>query len=305
MEKKKKRLLIPAKLEPGDTVGIAAPGSHFNLKKFKMGLSVLESMGFKTYCPEGIFNKSGYLAGDDDKRASVLNDLFADRKIKAIVCARGGFGSIRILSSLDYDIICENPKIFAGYSDVTALLSFLYEKCRLVTFHGPMVTTLSEASNRTRLAMFSIFTNRSDFEIKLGRGVSLKTGIASGTLLGGNLSTLCHLVGTSCLPDYRGHILFIEERGEALYRIDRMLTQMKLAGCFDGLAGLLLGSFADCGPVKEIYKAVSKVFDEMDIPVLAGFDGGHGKENITIPLGIKTTIDAGRKIISFKWEQTG
>jgi len=304
MDIKKRKLLLPAKLELGDTIGIAAPAGPFNLKEFKSGVSVLESMGFKTYCPEGIFNKNGYLAGGDENRAAVLNNLFADSRIKAIICARGGFGSMRILSLLDYDIICKNPKIFAGYSDVSALLSFLYEKCRLVTFHGPMVSTLSEASKRTRLAMFSTLTNRSDFEIKLRKGLSLKTGITSGTLLGGNLATLCHLVGTSCLPSYRGHILFIEERGEALYRIDRMLTQMKLAGCFDGLAGLLLGSFTDCGPAKEIYKVVTGIFDEMDIPVLAGFEGGHGKENITIPFGIKTTLDAGRKIISFKWQQT-
>ncbi len=302
MEKKKRRLLIPAKLEPGDTIGIAAPGSSFNLKEFKIGVSVLESMGFKTYCPEGIFNKNGYLAGGDESRAAVLNDLFADSRIKAIICARGGFGSMRILYLLDYDIICKNPKIFAGYSDATALLSFLYEKCRLVTLHGPMVTSFSEASKQTRLAMFSTLTSRSGFEIKLKKGVSIKTGTTSGTLLGGNLATLCHLTGTSFLPSYRGHILFIEERGEALYRIDRMLTQMKLAGCFDGLAGLLLGSFTDCGPAKEIYKVVAEVFGEMDIPVLAGFNGGHGKENIAIPFGIKTTLDAGRKIIFFKWE---
>ena len=105
-------------------------------------------------------------------RAAVLNELFADRRIKAIVCARGGFGSMRILSLLDYDVICKNPKIFAGYSDASALLSFLYEKCHLVTFHGPMITTLSEASKRTRLAMFSTLTSRSDFEIKLKKGVS-------------------------------------------------------------------------------------------------------------------------------------
>ncbi len=305
MHIKKRKLLVPAKLEPGDTIGIAAPGSPFILKEFKRGLSVLESMGFTTYCPEGIFNKNGYLAGVDESRAAVLNDLFSDSRIKAIFCARGGFGSMRILSLLDYDNICKNPKIFAGYSDASAILSFLYEKCHLVTFHGPMVTTLSEASKRTRLAMFSTLTSRLDFEIKLKKGVTLKTGTASGALLGGNLATLCHLIGTSFLPSYRGHILFIEETGEALYRIDRMLTQMKLAGCFDGLAGLLLGSFTDCGPAKEIYKVVTGVFGEMGIPVLAGFDGGHGKENITIPFGIKTTLDAGRKNISFKWQRTG
>jgi muramoyltetrapeptide carboxypeptidase len=302
MDKKQKKLLIPAKLEHGDTIGIAAPGSPFSLKELKKGVSVLESMGFRIYCPERIFNKNGYLAGDDESRAAVLNDLFADRRIKAIICARGGFGSIRILSLLNYEMIRRNPKIFAGYSDVTSLLSFLYEKCRLVTLHGPMVTNLPEASKRARISMFSALTERSSFEIKLKKGVSLRSGIASGTLLGGNLATLCHLVGTQFLPRYKGHILFVEERGEPLYRIDRMLTQMRLAGCFDGMAGLLLGSFTGCGPLKEIYKIVTGVFGGMDIPVLAGFEGGHGKENITIPFGIKTKLDACRNAVSFDWQ---
>lgn len=301
MDKKQRKILIPPKLEPGDTVGIAAPGSPFSLKELKKGVSVIESMGFLTYCPERIFNKNGYLAGSDETRAAVLNELFADSRIKAVVCARGGFGSIRILSLLDIEIIRNNPKIFAGFSDVTALLSLLYEKCRLVTLHGPMITTLPGASKQTRMAMYSALTNRSGFEIKLKKGVNLKSGIATGALLGGNLATLCHLAGTPFLPRYRGHILFLEERGEPLYRIDRMFTQMRLAGCFDGISGLLLGSFTGCGPAKEIYKIVSGVFDGMDIPVLAGFDGGHGKENITIPFGVKTTLDAGLKVISFDW----
>jgi muramoyltetrapeptide carboxypeptidase len=301
MNKKQRNLSVPPKLETGDTIGIAAPGSPFNVKELKAGVSVLKSMGFRTYCPEDIFNKDGYLAGSDEDRANVLNDLFADREIKAIICARGGFGSMRTFSFLDYDIISRNPKIFAGFSDVTAMLSFLYEKCRFVTIHGPMITTLSEASNRTKSAMFSALTCRLDFEIKLEKGITLKTGTASGALLGGNLATLCHLVGTSFLPSYRNRILFIEETGEAPYRVDRMLTHMKLAGCFNGLAGLLLGSFTGCGPAKNIYKIVTGVFAGMDIPILAGFDGGHGKENIAIPFGIKTTIDADRKVISFEW----
>jgi muramoyltetrapeptide carboxypeptidase len=303
MNNKKVNLFIPPKLEAGDTIGIAAPGSPFNLKELKTGVSVLESMGFRTHCPEGIFNKDGYLAGSDESRAAVLNDLFDDRKIKAIICARGGFGSMRTFSRLDNDIISRNPKIIAGFSDVTALLSFIYEKCRLVTLHGPMITTLSGASNLTKSAMFSALASRLDFDIKLRKGITLKSGIASGALLGGNLATLCHLAGTSFLPSYRGRILFIEEIGEAPYRIDRMLTHMKLAGCFNGLAGLLLGSFTGCGPAKKIYEIVTGVFGDMDIPVLAGFDGGHGKENIAIPFGIKTMIDADSKVVSFEWRQ--
>lgn len=296
----KKNILVPEKLERGDTIGIAAPASPFDLRKFKRGIDVLESMGFNVYVPEGILNRNGYLAGTDGQRASILNNLFSKKNIKAIVCARGGFGSLKILPLLDYENISNNPKIFVGYSDATALLAALFKKCRLVSFHGPMVTELGGASQITRDAIFSALTSHLDFEIKINKGKCLKQGIASGTMLGGNLATLCHLTGTSYFPDVEGNLLFIEERGEAVYRIDRMLTHMKMAGCFNGISGLVLGSFTDCGPVKEIFKIVTDLIGEFDIPVLAGFDGGHGKENITIPFGIRAMLDAGGKLLSFK-----
>jgi len=297
----KNNILAPEKLERGDTIGIAAPASPFDLRKFNRGIDVLESMGFNVYIPEGIFNRNGYLAGTDVQRASVLNNLFSKKNIKAIVCVRGGFGSLKILSSLDYENILNNPKIFVGYSDVTALLSALFKKCRLISFHGPMATELGSASQRTINSMFSALTSRSDFEIFSKKGTSLKPGIGSGILLGGNLSTLCHLTGTPYLPDFKGSILFIEERGEAVYRIDRMLTHMKMAGCFKGISGLVLGSFTDCGSVKEINKIITGLFENIDIPILSGFAAGHGKENITIPFGLKANLDAGGKLLSFRW----
>jgi len=300
----KNNILVPEKLERGDTIGIAAPASPFEAGKLKKGIETLESMGFNVHIPEGLYSKNGYLAGTDDQRASLLNDLFSKKDIKAIVCARGGFGSLKILPSLDYENILNNPKIFVGYSDVTALLSALFKKCRLISFHGPMATELGSASQRTRNAMFSALTSRSDFEIFSKKGTSLKPGIGSGILLGGNLSTLCHLTGTPYLPDFKGSILFIEERGEAVYRIDRMLTHMKMAGCFNGISGLVLGSFTDCGSVREINKIVTGLFEKFNIPVLAGFAAGHGKENITIPFGLRATLDAGGKLLSFEWPAT-
>jgi len=297
----KNNILAPEKLERGDTIGIVAPASPFDLRKFNRGIDVLESMGFNVYIPEGIFNRNGYLAGTDVQRASILNNLFSKKNIKAIVCARGGFGSLKILSSIDYENILNNPKIFVGYSDVTALLSALFKKCRMISFHGPMATELGSASQRTINAMFSALTSRSDFEIFSKKGMSLKPGIVSGLLLGGNLSTLCHLTGTPYLPDFKDSILFIEERGEALYRIDRMFTHMTMTGCFNGISGLVLGSFTDCGSVREIYKLVTGLFGKFDIPVLAGVAAGHGKENITIPFGLKATLDAGGKLLYFEW----
>ncbi len=297
----KNNILVPEKLERGDTIGIAAPASPFNLRNFNRGIYMLKSMGFNVYIPEGIFNRNGYLAGTDDQRASILNNLFSKKDIKAILCARGGFGSLKILSLLDYENISDNPKIFVGYSDITAILSAIFKKCRMISFHGPMAAELGSASQRTIDAMFSVIASRFDFEIYSKKGTGLKPGIGSGVLLGGNLSTLCHLTGTPYFPHVKGSILFIEERGEAVYRIDRMITHMKIAGCFNGLSGLVLGSFTNCGSVKEINKLVSRLFEEFDIPILAGFAAGHGKENITIPFGLKATLDTGGKLLSFKW----
>lgn len=297
-----KKLLMPSMLKPGDTIGIAAPASPFDRNRFNKGVSVLESMGFNIYIPEEIYNVKGYLAGEDYQRAAIINNLFSEKKIKAVFFARGGFGSMKLLPLLDYKTISKNPKILIGYSDISALLSAIYKKCGLISFHGPMLTTLADAPKKTIHAMLSVLTSQSDIKIKPKRAVVLNPGRVSGTLLGGNLSTLCHLTGTPYLPYFKDCILVIEDRGEALYRIDRMLTHMKLAGYFKGLAGLALGSFTECGQVKEIYKLIQDLFKEYDIPVLAGLEAGHGKENITIPFGLKADLDTDSKMLSIKWQ---
>lgn len=305
MDLKKKIPLIPARLTPGDTIGIVAPASPFDVEKFYSGINALESMGFRTFIPDDLFKKNGYLAGTDDHRANLMNGLFADRTIKGIVCARGGFGSIRILPLLDFETIRKNPKIFVGFSDISAILSVLYTKCGLVTFHGPMVTTLGDADKKTKESIFSTFSSNMKLEITLKSGVTIKSGSASGPVSGGNLTTLCHLIGTPFEPSFKGHILLLEDRGEASYRIDRMLTQMKIAGCFDGLVGLALGTFEDCGTKNDIFSIVDNIFNGYTLPILAGFDVGHGKSNITIPIGVQATLDADRHILSYHEPATG
>ncbi|MBL7179379.1 MAG: LD-carboxypeptidase [Pseudomonadota bacterium] len=289
------KLVKPARLKPGDTLGIAAPASLFDRDRFSKGKAVLESMGFRIAVEDDVFLKREYLAGTDAQRADLINRLFADPAIKAIVCARGGFGSMRILSLLDYEAIRKHPKIFVGYSDISALLSVLYARCGLVAFHGPMVTTLADDDKESRDAMLAALTSDIKLELTPTSGRVIKPGRASGPVAGGNLTTLCHLVGTPFAPGFKGRILFLEDKGEAAYRIDRMLSQMKLAGCFDGLAGLMLGSFEKCGKLDRIYRIVAEMFSDVDIPVLAGFDIGHGRTNITIPLGIAATLDADRR----------
>jgi muramoyltetrapeptide carboxypeptidase len=303
MYKKTERnnILAPEILEQGDTIGIAAPASPFDKGSLKKGIDVLKSMGFNAYVPEGVFARQGYLAGTDDHRASLLNNLFSEKSIKAILCARGGFGSLRILSKLNYDVIRDNPKMVVGYSDVTALLSALFIKCGMVSLHGPMAAELGNISRKTRKALYSALTSRSDFDIFPVKGIPLKEARGAGLFLGGNLSTLCHLVGTPYFPGLDGNILFIEERGEALYRIDRMLTQMKTAGCFSGISGLVLGSFTGCGPARTVNRLVAGLFENIDIPILSGFSFGHGRENIAVPFGLKATLDTGSKSLFFEW----
>jgi len=299
MKTQKRKLIIPARLRPGDTVGIVAPSSPFNPKTFDQGIRTLESMGFQVSVPDGLDQKEGYLAGPDSHRADLVNRLFADREIKAILCAKGGFGSIRILSLLDYAAIRRNPKVFIGFSDVSALLAVLYAKCDLVAFHGPMVTTLGNATAETRNALLSAVSSDTSLELKPRRGIIVKPGSASGSVIGGILTTLCHLLGTPFEPDFKGHILLLEDRGEETYRIDRMLTQMKHAGSFDGLAGLILGSFEDCGNSDNVIRVVTDIFKEADIPILAGFDIGHGGNNVTLPIGLEATLDADRQRLRF------
>jgi len=292
-------VIIPRRLVKGDLIGIAAPASSFNVADFVSGASVLESMGFRLTIPEGIYRRRGYLAGSDVERAELLNELFKNRQVKAIICARGGFGSTRLLQYLDYKAIRKNPKIFVGFSDITAILSALYIKCRLVTYHGPVVTTLGQADRATRESLISVLLSDSKFELKLEKCFVMQSGVAEGPVAGGNLSILCSLMGTPAQPDYNRRILFLEERGEAPYRIDRMMIQMKQAGCLERLAGLILGSFEGCGQYNEIMEIVADIIRDFDFPVMAGLEAGHGRTNLAFPMGIVARFDTEQKMLFF------
>lgn len=299
MSSEEKTTLMPARLIPGDIVGIVAPASPFDIEKFYQGIEVLKSMGFSPLVSDDLFQTKGYFAGTDKHRADVLNRLFADPSVKAILCAKGGFGAMRILSLLDLNSIRKNPKIFVGFSDISAILSVLFNKCGIVTFHGPMATTLANATDDTKKSLFLTLTSDTRVQVRPKKGVTIKPGLASGAVCGGNFTTLCHLIGTPYEPNFKGKILLLEDKGEALYRIDRMLTQMKLAGLFEELNGLVLGSFEDCGGYDEICRLVDEMFTGFNIPVLAGFEIGHGRTNITIPLGGEATLDADRQLLTF------
>jgi len=299
MDPLNKKNIRPPRLKPGDTIGIVAPAGSFDPKIFSQGLSTLESLGFRTRVSDEIFEKTGYLAGNDAQRARLVNRLFKDPAVNAIVCARGGFGSLRILPLVDFNVIRENPKVFIGFSDISALLTSITSRSGLVSFHGPNVTTLAKAPEMTRNTLLGAISSEEPLELQPANGVAIQAGRAQGPIIGGNLTTLCHLLGTPFQAGFKDQILLFEDRGEAPYRIDRMVSQMKLAGCFEGIAGLVLGSFEDCGTQDGIYQIFKEHFQDTPIPILAGFDIGHGKQNMTIPFGIEAVLDTDQQVLSF------
>ena len=296
---KSMEIQLPPRLKQGDKIGIVAPAGPFDRDLFEQGLQILEQMGFELHVPEGLLDAQGYLAGTDEHRAEVVNQLFADKSIDGMICARGGYGSLRILRLLDYDTIAKNPKVFTGFSDITALLTVLFDRCGLVTFHGPVVTSLADAHELTARSLFQTITSDGKLEIEVTNGATLQPGSASGILCGGNLATLCHLVGTPFAPSFKGKILFLEDRAEPPYKIDRMLMQMQLAGCFEGIAGIVLGSFEDCSSVEDIFRVINGIFNVTRVPILSGLDSGHGSLNLTLPMGVEVTLDADRQVLTY------
>lgn len=226
--------------------------------------------------------------------------LFADESVKAIFCARGGFGSMKLLPLLDFEAIRATPKILVGFSDITTLLAAIYQQCGIVTFHGPLVTSLGQGSEKTVSALVDAMSSYKPLVLTFSKSVVLHAGQASGPVIGGNLATLTHLMGTPYEPAFERHLLFLEERGEAPYRIDRMLTQLRLSGHLDGVAGVILGSFEGCGSLEDVYDIVKGAFRNTKIPILAGFDIGHGTENITVPVGLHADLDTDDASLRFR-----
>ena len=291
-------LIKPPRLQPGDLIGIISPAGPVDESELKPDLEWLESAGFRIHVAPHVYDRQGYLAGDDEARLSDLHAMFRDREIKAIICARGGYGTLRLLDRIDYDLIRENPKIIVGYSDITALLMAINKKTGLVTFHGPMVRGLSALHDSSRESLFKLLS--SDQPVSFGpiAGNSLISGSATGPLMGGNLSLICYVVGTPFLPSLDGCILFIEDKGEPLYRIDRMLTHLLLAGQLKGIKGLIGGEFIDCGDPFAIDDLLNTAVSDLKIPLITGFPVGHGMANLTLPLGIPARLDTDSMTLS-------
>lgn len=288
----------PPRLKKGDGIGIIAPAGPVKESEIQPGIELLESFGYKVISAPHLYHSKDYLAGDDNTRLEDLHSMFHNGGIKAIFCARGGYGTLRLLEKLNFELIGANPKIMIGYSDITTLLLAIYQKTGLVTFHGPVVRELSKNRNQNLESVLDLVSSEQLLDVNLTEGTALMPGKATGILLGGNLSLICHLIGTPFMPSIKGGILFIEEKGEPLYRIDRMMTHLRLSGFLKGLRGLIAGRFESCGEISPINQLLLDTVSDLNIPVVSGLPVGHGLENIIIPLGLQATVDTGRMGLS-------
>jgi len=285
-------MIKPSKLNPGDAVGVISPAGPVSASELDSEIHFLKAKGYTVQVAPHVYDRQEYLAGNDADRLGDLEDMFRNPQIKAVFCSRGGYGSLRLLGRIDYDLIRKNPKIIVGYSDITALLAAIFKKTGLITFHGPMVKGFSSLPETTWRNLIQIISSKKPTSFIPMGGYPLCRGKTSGRLMGGNLSLLCRLVGTPFMPSLAGCILFLEDRGEALYRLDRMLTHLKLSGSLEGIKGLIVGRFMDCGEPGAVDKLLKEQFTPMNIPIAAGFPLGHGPENTTLPLGIPAELDS-------------
>jgi len=263
-------------------------------------MDLIKKKGYRILASPNLYKKKAYLAGSDEARLDDLQSMFMDKNVRAIFCARGGYGTIRLLDRIDFNIIRKNPKIIAGYSDITALLLSIYNNAGLVTFHGPVLRDIQRGRKNNLDHLLKLLSSETPPMIDLSEGTVVKQGHAEGPIIGGNLSLICSLTGTPFMPRTKGAILFIEDKGEPLYRIDRMLSHLRLTGITNGLSGLIAGSFTGCGDIKDIKKILKDVTSGTDIPVISGLPAGHGRKNRSIPIGLRADLDTGAMMLSFR-----
>ncbi|MDZ8238835.1 MAG: LD-carboxypeptidase [Nostoc sp. ChiQUE01a] len=292
-------VLKPPRLQVGDTVGLIAPAGIVDAKEIEAAEKSISQLGLKVKQGKHILDRYGYLAGRDGDRADDVNSMFSDRSIKGIIAMRGGWGCNRILPLLNYSLIRSYPKILIGYSDITTLLLAINARSRLITFHGPVATSTWNqftVDYFKRILFNGEAVTMQNSNTKEVRVETIAPGKARGKLIGGNLSVLSAMVGSPYLPSWNKSILFIEEIGEDVYRVDRMLTQLKTAGILNQIAGLIFGQCTNCSLGDEPSFTLIQVLQDhilpLGIPAWYGSMIGHIKDKFTLPIGTEVEIDA-------------
>ena len=298
-------ILKPKRLRKGDLIGIVTPASPVaDLSKINRGVQYLEGLGYRVIIGEHVGKVHGYLAGSDDERVADLHTFFADRRVRAIIAARGGYGTPRLLPKLNYRLISQNPKIVAGFSDMTALQLALWRKCRLVTFNGPMAAVeMANAHDPFTEEFFwrVVSSTKMMGTISFPSGPpprGLQPGKATGRLIGGNLSLVVSLLGTPYFPGISDAILFLEDTGEEPYRVDRMITQLRNEGVISRSKGVLTGEFSDCLPKDQTRPSLSVEEVLIDVarstgkPFISDLPFGHSARKMTLPVGLRVQVNA-------------
>lgn len=303
----------PPRLRKGDLISIVSPASTpKNAAQVHSAVRYFESIGYRVTISKNVFNIEGYLAGTDEERAEDINQAFADKNVKAIICSRGGYGTPRILDKIDYQLIRRNPKIFVGYSDITAIQLAIFRKTGLITFSGPMASV--EFANNidpyTEEMFFNIVTRpRSTGALKSHKNFKVSfrgKHEAHGVLLGGNLSLITTVLGTAYSPDFTGGLLMIEEVSEEPYSIDRMLTQLRLAGVLDEVSAFVIGQFVGCTPEEpnRPHRTLEEILRgdlfSLKKSSVSNIPYGHLPIKMTLPIGVLASVDPVRRRFSIE-----
>lgn len=289
--------MILEKPRHGGAIALIAPASPFDPTLYEKGRAILENAGFRTVPGRSIFNTRSYLAGSDLQRTRDLTDALLAPEIEAVICIRGGYGSGRLLPRLPFQTLRRKPKVFLGHSDITFLHMAFVSQMGWTTLHGPNVTGFAEIPEQAE-DVLRVLSGAAEFRWNLAPSQILRHGTRTGPVLGGNLTCISHMVGTPYLPDMTGALLLIEDRGEALYRLDRMMNHLMLSGILPKLGGILLGEFSDCGEDGRVVEMIMEHVRFLDFPVVRGLPFGHGRRNGIIPLGTPFLLDTHEHVLS-------
>jgi muramoyltetrapeptide carboxypeptidase len=301
--------IFPKRLKKGDTIVLVAPAGALSHKlDLDIAVESFQAIGLKVTVGKHALDRDGYFAGKDKDRAADINTAFADPEVKGIFAIKGGWGCNRILPFLDFEIIAKNPKIIFGYSDITTLLNSLYQRTGLVSFHGPVGVSYwgQDQAEQMRKMLFEggkfTIKNQPSKDDKAltqrkNRIQVINSGIVQGRLVGGNLTVLTSMVGTPYLPDMQGKILFLEDVSESIYRVDRYLSTLQLAGKLEQLTGVAFGQCTDCNPEKgyggfTLLEILEHYFKPLGIPAFMGGQFGHVRDNNIIPIGVHVELNA-------------
>ncbi|HIP48335.1 MAG TPA: LD-carboxypeptidase [Lutibacter sp.] len=301
----------PKRLKKGDTIGLITPGGQIVKRQLDETIAKLEKLGYKTYHTDKVLKQYGYFAGTDNERATDLMHHFTNKNVDVILAIRGGYGAIRILDLLDYKLIQQNPKALIGYSDITALLSAIYERTGVVTFHGPVgISSFNNFSIESLESVLMCPKRRFKFPYQREKNTednreydlyTINEGKAKGELIGGNLSVIDSMIGSKFELNFKDKIVYLEEISEKTYKVDKMLVHLLQATNIKEAAGIAFGIFAKCDrgdePRLSLKEAIVSLFQPLGIPISYGFPFGHIATKITLPTGVKAKLNASKNTL--------